>query len=121
MNQRIIAGAQAEASAASYLSAQGWHITTRNFRSRFGEIDIIAELDDNLAFVEVRYRQNTRFGQPYETVDVRKQEKLIKTAMIFLQQHPKLVKKACRFDIISMTREHKSIEWIQHAFELTPA
>jgi putative endonuclease len=59
-------GAQGEAIAAAHLEAQGLHITDRNYRSRYGEIDLVAEEGDTLVFVEVKARRATAYGTPEE-------------------------------------------------------
>jgi len=120
MDTTLAIGQQAEELCAAHLRQHGLNILQRNFRSRFGEIDIIAQDQDQLVFVEVRFRQNTRFGQPYETVTRSKQEKLIKTAWSYLQNERGTANKACRFDIMSVTARPQNIEWIKHAFDLNP-
>lgn len=112
-------GDKAEVLSAEFLTRQGIKIIDKNYRSRFGEIDLIANHADTLVFVEVRYRRDTRFGQPFETVTRQKQKKLVNTALNYLQQHPKLAKKPCRFDIISVTSGEQPIEWIQNAFDIS--
>jgi putative endonuclease len=70
-------------------------------------------------FVEVRYRRNNHFGSGAESVDWRKQAKLLATAEHYLQSHPKVAKGACRFDVVALTthnQEHK-IDWIVDAFQ----
>lgn len=120
MSTTIEIGQQAEELCTAHLRQHGLTILQRNFRSRFGEIDIIAGDDDQLIFVEVRFRKNTRYGQPYETVTRKKQEKLIKTAWSYLQNQHAGLNKACRFDIMSVTSSPQQIEWIKHAFDLSP-
>lgn len=93
-------GAWGEEKAARFLEQQGFRILERNFHSRFGEIDLIAETDDFLVFVEVRLRKTTRFGTPEETVDHRKQQKLRLTAEAYLQKHP--TDKQPRFDVVAL-------------------
>ncbi|MDH5302340.1 MAG: YraN family protein [Gammaproteobacteria bacterium] len=114
-------GQHAEQLCANLLRQQGLTILAQNFRSRFGEIDIIASDRNELVFVEVRFRKNANYGQPYETVTPRKQEKLIKTAWSYLQTQRGTANKACRFDIMSVTADPQHIEWIKHAFDLNLA
>ena len=70
-------------------------------------------------FVEVRYRRSNRFGSSAESVDWRKQEKLLATAEHYLQQHPKAARGACRFDVVALTTENQlqKIDWIVDAFQ----
>lgn len=93
-------GAWGEEKAARFLEQQGYQILTRNFHSRFGEIDLVAETEDFLVFVEVRLRKSSRFGTPEETVDRRKQQKLRLTAETYLQMNP--TQKQPRFDVVAL-------------------
>jgi len=78
-------GARGEKLAADYLKKHGYKIIQRNFRCREGEIDIIAQQDECLVFVEVRTKRNTAFGTPEESVTLSKREKLISLADAYLQ------------------------------------
>ncbi len=112
-------GILAENAAASYLQNQGFHILERNYRSRFGEIDIIAEDKGELVFVEVRSREGTRFGLPQETVNWAKQQKIRNMAARYLKEKG-LWQKNCRFDVIGVlideNQKIKSLELIRDAF-----
>ncbi|PUA29029.1 MAG: YraN family protein [Cellvibrio sp. 79] len=115
-------GATAELYAEHYLQQQGLITRTRNYRSKLGEIDLIM-LDKQphgnvLVFVEVRLRTNKRFAPALETVDYRKQQKIIKTAMRFLQEQKLYDKIACRFDVIALdqTGTAPPVQWIKNAF-----
>ena len=79
MNQREV-GARQESRAAEYLESLGYHILVRNFRCRFGEIDLIAKQDDTYIFIEVKYRTGRTAGDPTSAVDGKKQKKISKTA-----------------------------------------
>jgi putative endonuclease len=94
-------GNRAEKFACSFLSAKGYKIVLRNFRTRFGEIDIIAKDRDVLCFVEVKFRKNTDFGRPEDFVDFRKQKKLVKTAKIYLAKE-QISDTDIRFDIVAV-------------------
>lgn len=93
-------GAWGEEKAARFMIRQGYTLVMRNFRSRYGEIDLIMENEECLVFVEVRLRKSTRFGTPEETVDARKQEKLRLTAEYYLQNYP--TTKQPRFDVVAL-------------------
>lgn len=108
-------GSAAETKASNYLTTQGLSIVEQNFSAKTGEIDIIALDKDVLVFVEVKFRRSAQFGQPYETVTYRKQQKIIRTAQGFLQRHKKYANNACRFDIISIL--NSEITWLKNAFE----
>lgn len=77
-------GERAEAFVAAQLEAQGYRIRARNWRSPFGEIDLIAEGEGWLRFIEVRARRNDRFGTPEESVTPRKRQRLLQTALAYL-------------------------------------
>ncbi len=111
-------GTWAEARAEAYLRACGLELLTRNYRSRRGECDLIMRQGQTLVFVEVRYRRDSYHGTPAESVDWRKQRKLRACADYYLQRHPRLARKPCRFDIVSLSGERADpqVEWIPGAF-----
>lgn len=109
-------GKDAEDRACHYLQTQGLQLLQRNYRSKRGEIDLILQDKDSLVFVEVRYRARAAHGSAAESVDWRKQSKLIKCARHFLQAHPDTASQACRFDVISVSGPSDAIDWIQNAF-----
>ena len=92
-----------EEHAALYLKDLGYRILSRNYRSRYGEIDIIAKQEETIVFIEVKARRSYFYGEPKDSIHIRKQKKLIQTAMIFLQEH-EWEEQACRFDVIEITR-----------------
>ena len=107
-------GLQAEKNALKILRADGLKLITRNFHSRYGEIDIIMRSAQHIIFVEVKMRTNITFGEPIEFVTYQKQQKIIQTAHIFLQQHTNYQALQPRFDIIGITP--KQSRWIKNAF-----
>lgn len=113
MNRRKT-GQEQEELAARYLEEKGYQILERNYRIRTGEIDIIAKDQNCLVFVEVKYRQNEKLGNPLEAVDYRKQRKICQTAQHYLYRH-KLWNTGCRFDVIGITGTQ--ICHIKNAFE----
>lgn len=118
----LILGANAEAQAEIFLHQQGLITKLKNYRSKVGEIDLImvqkTAQTHTLVFVEVRLRTNKRFAPALETVDYRKQQKIIKTAMRYLQEQRLYDKVACRFDVVALdqTGTAPPIQWIQNAF-----
>lgn len=94
-------GKLAEDYATSFLSQKGYKIINRNFRSRFGEIDIIALKDGYLVFIEVKARRSLLFGAPEESVGWSKIYKIRKTADYFSMLHPNLPK-LTKIEILSM-------------------
>jgi len=107
------AGARFELRAAEFLVESGYRILERNFRTKLGEIDIVAKDGDTIVFVEVRARASGNFGGALQSVGPLKQRKLIKTAIIFAQR----MRLDCpmRFDVISI--EAGYIEHIPDAFQ----
>lgn len=75
-------GAEYEQIAAEYLQEKGYHILERNFRCRYGEIDLIAEQGETLVYVEIKYRGSMRCGNPLEAVDSKKRAASVKLRCI---------------------------------------
>lgn len=105
-------GIEGENIACSYLQKKGYSILERNFRCRAGEIDIIASIGPEIVFVEVKTRRNTDFGEPYLSVNHRKQAKLQKTALYYIS---KMQNDGWdyRFDVISIVRTDTNIS-VEH-------
>ena len=111
-------GTQSEDIACAYLCKQGLEVLSRNFRTRFGEIDLIMNDGDCVVFVEVRSRRRGGWVSPIESVDVRKQRRLLASAEVFLHRLRNSVEPPCRFDVIGIIGDgkHLNIEWIEDAF-----
>jgi len=110
-------GKTAEIAACLFLQKQGLALLEKNYRCRYGEIDLIMQDSAEVVFIEVRLRRQTYLGQAVETVDKKKQQKLIKTALLYLQKKRWLDTKHCRFDVLGMDSKN-NIEWIKNAFSL---
>lgn len=100
MGRNNIAGAWGEAQAAAYLRAKRYRIVATGYRSRFGEIDIIAENRRYLVFAEVKLRKSDSYAQAREYVDLRKQQRIRTTAEIYLSEH--ITNLQPRFDVIEV-------------------
>ena len=93
-------GAWGEALAAKYMIQKGFTLLEHNYHSRYGEIDLIFEDSTYVVFVEVKLRKSSRYGLPSEFVTAKKQEKLRRTALTYLQSHT--LDKQPRFDVIEL-------------------
>lgn len=116
---RRAVGKVGEEAAVQYLLQQGYRILERNYRCRFGEIDLIARDGRTLAFIEVKTRRSQRFGPAASAVTFEKQRHLIKASQIYMAQTGK-VYDLCRFDVVTITMNAHglSIELIKDAFQL---
>lgn len=111
-------GSGSEFLAGQYFSDCGYRIVERNYRARRGEIDLVVEKDNEIAFVEVRYRKTARFGAPEETVTTAKRRKLSMAALEFITSR-NTAEKSLRFDVLAMVRKGASIALthFENAFE----
>ena len=100
MGRNNLVGAWGEALAAQYLQKKRFKIVATNFRTRFGEIDLIAANRRYLVFVEVKLRKSDAFAKAFEYVDIHKQNRLRTTAEIYLSQNPTALQP--RFDVIEI-------------------
>ncbi|OGF99849.1 hypothetical protein A2Y99_03065 [Candidatus Gottesmanbacteria bacterium RBG_13_37_7] len=90
-----------EEQAASYLTGKGYQIIGRNFRTKFGEIDIIALKEKTLCFVEVKTRTSDFFGKPEEAVTPRKIGRMNKAAQYYIYKKEPIFK-SVRYDLVSI-------------------
>ncbi len=117
--ERDARGRAAEDQALEFLRHQGMKLVTRNFHSRYGEIDLVMQHpEQGVVFVEVRYRNDHRWGSGAESVDGKKQAKLIRTALYFLQQNPRWQAVPARFDVVALGGGTQ-IDWISNAFSVS--
>ncbi len=100
MRTRDLLGPWGEALAAEYLRKKGCRIEAMNYRTRLGEIDIIAANRRYLIFCEVKLRKTADFAAAREFVDARKQQRLRSTALVYLSQHETNLQP--RFDVIEI-------------------
>lgn len=113
-------GRRGEALAASYLEQRGYRIVTRNYRTRLGEIDIVAQDGQTLVFVEVKVRRNPRFGSPKAAVTAAKRRRISMVALHYLKSLAAVGARA-RFDVVAVdqTGAEPRMELVQNAFDLT--
>ncbi|MFA5276069.1 MAG: YraN family protein [Candidatus Omnitrophota bacterium] len=117
---KISFGKNSEALAAAFLKKQGYRIIVLNYRTKLGEIDIIAQDKDTLCFIEVKARRTDRFGLPQDAVSRRKQGQISKAALIFLKEK-KLLERKARFDVVALLGSDNAVKFdlIKNAFELS--
>lgn len=114
-------GALGEQAAADLLEQAGYRIVARNYHSRWGEIDIIVCDAQYIIFVEVKTRKDVRKAEPEEAVTLRKQKKIIQTALTYLQEYPQWQQYQPRFDVAALTlcgTDVKNIRYFTDAFRL---
>jgi putative endonuclease len=110
-------GSAGEKQACDFLTRRGCRILATNYRTRYGEIDIIARHGKILCFVEVKSRQVELQGHPFEAVTLAKQRSISRAALLYLQEH-EAGDVAVRFDVIAVRGSGtENIEWLPNAFD----
>ena len=118
--RKIKAGKQGEKLALVFLKKYGYKIKELNYKTRYGEIDIIADDQDCISFVEVRSRSTGIFGLPEYSINRKKQNQIIRTALSYIKRK-KLEDRDCRFDVVCIEEVNSAspkIRLIKNAFEL---
>lgn len=112
----MASGEQAEQLAADYLRRQGLSLVARNYRCRYGEIDLIMRDGASLVFVEVRQRSRSDYGGAAASIGAAKQGRLLRTAQHYLSTLRKVP--PCRFDaLLLQSADGAGLEWVKNAFE----
>lgn len=115
-------GDRGERAARRYLRRLRYRILARDWRSRLGQIDLVALDGDVVVFVEVKTRSGTEAGHPAESITPQKQRQLTRLALQFLKRH-RLLEKSARFDVLAVHwppgARRPRIEHIRNAFECT--
>ncbi|MBN2880065.1 MAG: YraN family protein [Clostridia bacterium] len=115
MNRKSL-GSAGEERAADFLIGKGYRILAKNYRTRNGEIDLIAEIDDTLVFVEVKLRTSSAYGRGIEAVTQKKAAKIQQIAIAYISKNYE-AEPACRFDVIEINSSFASkITHIENAF-----
>lgn len=114
-------GRTGEEQAVIFLKRSGYSIVHTNYKTRIGEIDVIAKDGKVICFIEVKTRSSIRFGIPEEAVSLQKQRQISKSALLFLKQN-KLLDNPARFDVVSVRfhlgNTEPKINLIKNAFSL---
>lgn len=101
--------------ASKYLLSKGAQILERNYRIKSGEIDIIAKLDNELVFIEVKSRTNKKYGYPCESVNYKKINKITNTAKYYILKN-NLYDIPIRFDVVEIYFSDRKLNHIVNAF-----
>jgi putative endonuclease len=119
LNRQQKFGEKGEAIAVRQLKKDGYKILETNYRTKLGEIDIVAKDQDTIVFVEVKARRSVHFGSPKWAVTAQKQRKISTVALYYLKTTNQSKAKA-RFDVVTVTlnQDKPRIEIIKNAFEL---
>ena len=117
-NMDVKLGKKGEGLAVKFLRKKGYRIKECNFKTRLGEIDIIAGDGNILVFVEVKTRESLEYGHPFEAVNTRKRNKIASVALLYLKKLEEIP--PCRFDVVSvyMNNGKPECELIRDAFEV---
>lgn len=116
---RKLLGNTGETIASEYLTKEGYRVLQRNFRARYGEIDIICTKNGILVFVEVKTRAGQEFGLPEEAVTPKKLQEVVHTAEIYVSQHPGL-SPSMRVDVIGIELNEKcEVVYFNHIENVT--
>lgn len=114
-------GRHSEEIAARFLQRSGVVILNRNYRSPYGEIDIVGYELEHVIFVEVRARRSAQFLRPIATISLQKRRRIICTALHFLAHDAPWQLSPCRFDVIELIApglSQQQLHWHKNAFEL---
>lgn len=114
-NKRTV-GTKTETVAADFLAKKGYVILEKNYRNRFGEIDLIAKDGETIVFAEVKFRSTENFGDPMEAVSYVKQKKISRTALYYYASHGYIETTPCRFDVVAIYGSGH-IEHMENAFD----
>jgi len=107
--ERLDFGKRGEERAAGWLEESGYKILAKNYRTRSGEIDIVAREGDVICFIEVKTRRSEKFGLPYEAISLFKRRQISKLAVAFLKEN-NLLEHRARFDTISIISNGKQFQ-----------
>ncbi|MDD5953113.1 MAG: YraN family protein [Oscillospiraceae bacterium] len=115
-------GKLGEGYTADFLRRKGCTILERNYHSRYGEIDIIAQRGQYILFVEVKTRREGSMVDPLEAVTKEKRRRIIQTSLCYLEAHPEFALLSCRFDVAGLTTSRdgsriKRLRYVINAFE----
>lgn len=109
----LLRGEKSEQLACDFLLKQGMQIVDKNFRCKYGELDLVMREQQTLVIVEVRFRKSSKYGGALESITYKKQSRIIAATQYYLLQHK--INSPIRFDVITMSSD-SDINWIKNAF-----
>lgn len=112
--QNFTKGRAGEAIAAAYLKKHGFEVIEQNWRSKFGEIDIVATKNETLLFIEVKLKYGDKFGSPEEMLTKTKIQQVLNNAEVYLLAHRKFMCFKKRIDGICIVMEGEHVARITH-------
>jgi len=108
-------GSRAEDRALQFLRQHGLRLLARNWRCKLGELDLVMQDGDTVAVIEVRSRSRTDRGTAAETVDARKQARVVRATRLWLARQPHFAEQPLRFDVVTL--DAGELEWRKEAFD----
>jgi putative endonuclease len=118
-NNHLATGLHYEQQALRFLTRSGLTLIDKNVRYAAGELDLIMRDGEQIVFVEVKFRTNNTFGGALASVTGRKQQRLKKAALLWLQKHNLLHSHSCRFDLVAINIQTKQLhyDWLKNIFQ----
>lgn len=113
MDKRRRFGNAGEVAAARFLESKGYQILAHQFKTGFGEIDLVARVGEEWVFVEVKTRKNINFGYPEEAVNQKKLLKIMAAAAVYMEEK-KIIDQPFRFDVVALLQKKDGAFEIQH-------
>lgn len=117
--EKIELGKWGERKTAEYLMQRGFQILEKNFRTNYGEIDLIAIKENLILFVEVKTRSSDSFGLPEESITLSKKEHLQKSVQAYFLEHPEMEEMNWQIDVAAIRKignvENPEIVWFENA------
>lgn len=115
-NMHLSTGIQGENEAASYLVSHGYQILHRNYRTKAGELDIVAQKNATIYFIEVKTRTSERYGKPYESVTHTKQAHMKRAAQWYVLQN-KIGRSKLKLSVVSVLIQGESVSIQMYEFD----
>jgi putative endonuclease len=120
MAEHLKFGAMAERKARKFLEKQGLRLLASNYRCRYGELDLVMCDEEHLVVVEIRYRRQTGFMKPAESISRTKRDRIARSTLHFMQRSASYRSHPVRFDVVSVSGplEDSTMDWIPGAFTI---